>query len=456
MRMIAKQLTVAFALAIFTLPAFSQKEKINFYRPYDQRGIGMFETDKTDTIEFTGLKVRIGGNFTQQFQSISSSNTATPNNVTIGAITHDLNKLYPLTNGFNLATANLRFDIQLEDGIRVTLENYMSSRHHPEFWVKGGYIQVDKLPMFGNPDWFNKYITVKVGHFGPNYGDQQFRRSDNGNTILNPFVGNYIMDAFTTEIGGEVYVRPIKDVFVMVGMTGGIINGDVKEAYNADGDVIKKSPSILAKAGYDSKISDDLRVRLTASFYTNGGTTRNTLYAGDRTGSRYYMVVEPERYVAAGAFALNTPANRFTSGQISPDFTHKVTAISINPFVKFHGLEVFGTYEMASGTNVVATIAVPDPETRKFNQMAGEVIYRFLKNEQVFIGGRYNLVTGRLAGYTEDISINRTQISMGWYTTKNLLVKLEYVTQKYNDFAATDYRNGGKFSGIMLEAAIGF
>jgi hypothetical protein len=62
MRMIAKQLTVAFALAIFTLPAFSQKEKINFYRPYDQRGIGMFETDKTDTIEFTGLKVRIGGN----------------------------------------------------------------------------------------------------------------------------------------------------------------------------------------------------------------------------------------------------------------------------------------------------------------------------------------------------------------------------------------------------------
>ena len=37
-----------------------------------------------------------------------------------------------------------------------------------------------------------------------NYGDAHFRRSDNGNAIYNPFVGNYIMDAFTTEIGGEV------------------------------------------------------------------------------------------------------------------------------------------------------------------------------------------------------------------------------------------------------------
>jgi hypothetical protein len=407
-------------------------------------------------MEFKGMKVRIGGNFTQQFQALTHSNTATPNNVTIGTTTHDLNKLYPLANGFNLATANLRFDIQLEDGIRVTLENYMSSRHHPEFWVKGGYIQMDKLPMFGNPDWFTDYVTVKIGHFGPNYGDQQFRRSDNGNTILNPFVGNYIMDAFTTEIGGELYVRPVKDAFVMFGMTGGIINGDVKEAYNADGDVIKKSPSILAKAGYDTQVSDDLRVRLSASFYTNAGTTRNTLYAGDRTGSRYYMVVEPERYVSSGAFALNAPANRFTSGQISPNFTHKVTAISINPFVKFHGFELFGTYEMASGTSQVATVATPDPDIRKFNQMAIEGIYRFMKNEQVFVGGRYNKVSGQLDGYTDDISIDRIQVSMGWYTTKNLLLKLEYVTQNFNDFKDTDYRNGGKFSGLMIEAAIGF
>ncbi len=56
-----------------------------------------------------------------------------------------------MSTGFNLAAANLNFDVQLDDGIRVFLENYMASRHHNEFWVKGGYIQIDKLPMFNNP-----------------------------------------------------------------------------------------------------------------------------------------------------------------------------------------------------------------------------------------------------------------------------------------------------------------
>lgn len=440
MTMKIKFLSAIIVIATLTAPAFAQKQKIQFARPADQKGINIYETDKSDTIEFSGLKVKVGGNFTQQFQSLKHSNTSTPEV-----------KLYPLAPGFNLATANLNFDIQLEDGIRVSLENYMSSRHHSEFWVKGGYIQVDKLPMFGNPDWFNKYLTVKIGHFMPNYGDQHFRRSDNGNTVMNAFVGNYIMDAFTTEIGGEVYVRPIKNTFVMLGMNAGIINGDVKEAYYPvghpqAGEVLKKSPSIYAKAGYDSQINEDLRLRLTASIYTNAGTTRNTLYAGDRTGSRYYMTVEAENA---------TTAANFTSGQINPAFQHKVTAISINPFVKFKGLEVFGTYEMASGIKQLP--AGPVPDSRSFNQLAGEVVYRFFPREQVFVGVRYNQVSGTLDAATPyDISIDRIQVAAGWFATKNMLLKLEYVTQNYNDFAATDIRNGAKFSGIMLEAAIGF
>jgi hypothetical protein len=36
-------------------------------------------------------------------------------------------------------------------------------------------------------------VTVKVGHMEINYGDAHFRRSDNGNALYNPFVGNYIM-----------------------------------------------------------------------------------------------------------------------------------------------------------------------------------------------------------------------------------------------------------------------
>jgi hypothetical protein len=444
-----RQFAIMFLMVAFALPVLSQEVAINYTKPYDQRGVHVFETLKLDTVEFTGLKVRIGGNFTQQFQALKHSSNA--EEVIHAGSGRNLNALYPLANGFNLAAANLRFDIQLEDGIRVALESYMSSRHHSEFWVKGGSVQVDKLPMFGNPEWFEKYVTVKAGHFGLNYGDQQFRRSDNGNTILNPFVGNYIMDAFATEIAAEVYIRPIEDLFIMGGMSSGIINGDVKEAYDANGDVIKKNPSIFAKAGYDTKISENLRFRLSASLYTNPGTTRNTLYAGDRTGSRYFMVLEPEYFLSSGVLTAATPANRFTSGRFSPNLTHKVTSISINPFVKFYGLEFFGTYETTSGTESPLV-----EDTRKFNQIAGEVVYRFLANEQVFVGGRYNKVSGQLNGYTDDISIDRISVAMGWYTTKNLLVKLEYVTQNHNGFKTNDIRHEGKFSGIMLEAAIGF
>ncbi|MFA6950402.1 MAG: hypothetical protein WCQ70_06935 [Lentimicrobiaceae bacterium] len=453
MKMKIKFPIIAIIIAISTLSSYSQE--INYLRPNDKNGINKFETLKVDEVPFDGLKVRIGGSFTQQYQYLEHSNTATPVMDTIGTNIYNLNKLFPISPGFNLASANLRFDIQLEDGIRVTLENYMSSRHHSEFWVKGGYIQIDKLPMFGSPEWFTKYVTVKIGHFGINYGDQQFRRSDNGNTLWNAFVGNYILDAFTTEIGGEVYVYPMDGVFVMAGLTGGLINGDTKEAYLPNGDVLKKNPSILAKAGYDKQLTDNLRFRLTGSLYTNPGTTKNTLYAGDRTGSRYFMVVEPEGTLSGGTYVASTTSTRFTSGQINPDFSKKVTAISINPFVKFKGLELFGTYEIANGSEA-STKSNPEPESRKFTQMAGEVVYRFLPNEQAFIGARYNTVKGRLANYTDDISINRTQVALGWYTTKNLLLKLEYVNQVYNDFAATDYRNGAEFKGVMIEAAIGF
>lgn len=443
-----KNFFTGFIMLVVAIPLFANQPEIGFYRHADQRGINMFETSKADTVPFTGLKVRIGGNFTQQFQMLSHSNEAASNVVPFGNGTVDLNQLYPLSNGFNLATANLNFDIQLEDGIRVKLENYMSSRHHPEFWVKGGYIQVDKLPFLGNPDWFADYVTIKVGHFGVNYGDQQFRRSDNGNTFHNPFVENLIMDAFATEIGGEVYVRPTSDLFLMAGMTSGIINGDVKDV-----SPITRKPSLLAKAGYDSQINDDLRLRLSASLYTNPGTTRNTLYAGDRTGSRYYMVAEPEFYrnfQAGGAVTAATAANRFTSGRLSPDFTGEVTSIMINPFVKFQGLEFLGTYETSSGKTNAET------DKRSASQIAGEVVFRFLDNEQAFVAARYNKVDADLGGANGEVSVDRIQVAAGWFPTKNLLVKLEYVTQNYNDFVNTDFRHGLKFNGLMLEAAIAF
>ncbi len=438
-------LVLVSGMIMFVMPVAGQESGVFFHRSAGFEGINVFETFRDDDAVFDGINVRVGGNFTQQYQALDHENEAAPN--VVDGI--DVNSLYPLGQGFNLASANLNIDVQLEDGIRMALESYMSSRHHPEFWVKGGYIQIDKLPFMGNPEWFERHMSVRIGHTMFNYGDNHFRRSDNGRTFFNPFVGNLIMDAFTTEIGGELYLFPSAgDYFLMFGMTGGLISGDVREYEHTD-----KNPSLLGKIGYDRQFSDDLRFRMSASMYTNPGTTRNTLYAGDRAGSRYYMAMEPEYFInfrAGGVVTASNEANRFTSGRFTPDFTHSLTSFMVNPFLKYRGLELFGTYEISNGTHNA------EVSNRGATQVAAELVYRFLPGERAFIGARYNTVSAELPGQNGDVSIDRVQVAAGWYTTNNLLVKLEYVNQSYNDFAREDYRYGGGFNGIVIEAAVAF
>ena len=428
-----KKLIIAAVLAAgCATAAFSQglQRDVQYWRPYDKRGVNVFETGKLDTVPFEGVKVRVGGNFTQQFQHLKHENTA---DEVLNSSGVNVNELMDIGFGSNLATANLNIDVELLDGVRLNLVTYLSSRHHQETWVKGGYLQFDKLPFLGNPEWFAKYLTLRVGHMEINYGDAHFRRTDNGNAIYNPFVGNYIMDAFTTEVGGDLTFQS-NGLLIVGGLTGGEIQGGIT---NPD----KRKVSLIGKVGYDKQLSEDLRVRVTGSMYTTSGSSRNTLYGGDRAGSRYYLVMEN---------TLATTNTNFTSGRINPGQTDNITAMVFNPFVKFKGLELFGNIEQSKGK------AANETEDRKWNQIGADLVYRFGTNEKMYVAGRYNTVSGTLAGSGLDVSIDRIQIGGGWFISKNILAKLEYVTQKYNDFAATDIRNGGKFNGLMIEGVIGF
>lgn len=446
--------TLFAGLLFFGFAAFGQQAPIQFFRPYDQNGINVFETTKDDTVAYDGFKFRIGANFKQQFQNLKHENPVTALNTPTS--------LVPIGGGFNLAMANLNFDVQLADGVRVNLVSYMSSRHHPEFWVKGGFFQIDKVS-FLNSEWMNKLwknLTLRVGHFEVNYGDQHFRRSDGGNGLYNPFVENLIMDGFTTEIGGELYWQK-NGVIAMVAMTDGEIQGNVTRP--AD-----RSPSFYTKLGYDKQLTDDLRLRLTGSLYTKSSSIRNTLFAGDRTGSHYYLVMENNSA---------TVAANFTSGRFNPNVTDNVQAIMINPFVKYRGLEVFGTYEAVQGKNAVENGEVqPASPTatqlvslgnRQYNQLAVDAIYRFA-NDKFYVGARYNTVNGPFLtgqvgsgatpnqGTRTDVQVNRTAFAAGWFLTKSVMFKFEYVTQEYKDFPTGTIFEGGKFNGYVLEGIIGF
>jgi len=439
------------SLSLFLIPPalHAQVEKISYmrpsyFRPYDQTGINKFETGKeADPVPFDGMRVRLGAGFTQQFQNLKHGNTTADN-------AEGANKIYPVRPGFMTAQANLYMDVQLADGIRLNLTTYLSSRHHNETWVKGGYIQFDKLPFKGK-FWDNlmKMATVKIGHMEINYGDAHFRRSDGGHTLYNPFMESYIMDAFATEIGGEVYLQK-NGFFGMAGMTNGMIKGNVDSiAKTEQDDNTKRAPSIYGKAGFDKKITEKLRVRLTGSYYHNSSSAASglTLYSGDRTGSNYQNVMELWK---DNTGAVKASTAMFASGRLNPGFSKKLDAVMLNSFVKLAAIELFGTYETAQGRSKT------ESSVRKASQYAVDGLYRFGKAENVFIGLRYNSANATLAGQTDEITINRFAIAGGWFIVKNLLLKAEWVNQRYKDFPTADYRSGGKFKGYVIEAVVGF
>ncbi|MFH4967768.1 hypothetical protein V8G61_06130 [Gaetbulibacter sp. M240] len=422
MRTIFKH-SVLFVALLAGVSMYAQDRNLDNFRPPNKNGVDIFETTKDSVTTFDGVKVRVGGASTLQFQAITNSNSG-------------VTPIKEIGSNFNLATANLDLDVALADGVRMHLRTYLSSRHHPEPYVKGGYFQIDKLDFIseGLLSDFMEGATIKIGHMENNYGDAHFRRTDNAQAIYNPFVGNLIMDSFTTEVGAELLYRVPSGFFGMVGLSNGKLNQKVTETDGTTG-----GAAFLAKLGFDKQFDDDFRFRLTGSLYNTGYAQSVYLYTADRAGSRYYSVMQEE--TATG--------DNFRSGRFDPGFRNTITAIMINPFLKYGGLEFFGTVELTSGKRQ------SEVDRRNAEQYAGELIYRFGNNENFYLGARYNTVNAELLS-GEDASINRLQLGAGWFMTKNILMKVEYVDQKYNDFPVGDVLDGGKFNGLTAEAVISF
>lgn len=425
MKTLFKNVIVLVAVLIGLTMNAQHKELKNFRAP-DKNGLNEFESPKDTTSTSNDVHVKIGGAFALQFQNLSHENSG------------DV-PLFNIGNNFNLATANLDFDVKLYDGVNLHLRTYLSSRHHPEPYVKGGYITIDKLDFIKEGFLKNVMdrVTLKFGHMENNYGDAHFRRSDNAQALYNPFIGNYIMDAFTTEVGAEVYYQH-NGWIGMVGITNGRLNQDAKGG---------TSPSTLLKLGYDKQINDDLRLRLTGSMYHTAQTTNAYLYSADRAGSRYYYVLEGEGASSKG---------NFMSGRFDPVMRNQMTAFMVNPFIKYQGVEFFGLVESVSGK--------ADFESKKRNTMhyGAELLYRFGADEDFYIGGRYNKVDAELestdGGLSKgnNVDITRFNLGAGWFMTNNILVKLEYVNQKHDGYSPGSILRGGKFKGLMAEAVISF
>ncbi len=392
-----------------------------------------FEAPKDCGKQFEGIKPRLGGDYALQFQALSQK--------------ADSIALVPLGVGFNLPTANLTIKTGLAEGINLDVTLYLSARHHNETWVKGGYVTIDKLP-FLKSEFINhamKYLTFRVGDDEINYGDAHFRRSDNGRVINNPFVGNYLMDAFMTSPFFEVMGRS-NGLTLLGGVGTGIVKQELT-GFKAPSTYVKYNTfdelAYYFKLAYDKQLNSDLRTRFSFSGYLNPKHHAGNLFGGDRAGSRYYLVMNK---VTNNAVDVDIKSQHL-NGNLQPGSVSKNNSFMFNTFVKFKGAEAFLDYDVAAGT-------LADKVTKfDFDQFALDLIYRFGCREQFYVGTRFNKVNSK----ENDISATRLHGVVGWYMLESLMVKLEYVRQRY-DGEPTKSRFGKNdgFNGVMFESAVSF
>lgn len=435
-----KAAVLSFLVAGTAMNAQEEPQSLREYLAPEKYNRNIFEDPKVQAPEYTGVKVSVGGDFAVQYQALKHETEGKlPNGVT----------LMNLGKNVNLPVANLDVNAYLSTGVKMHLRTYLSARHHNEAWVKGGYIQIDNLD-FIKPGFLSnvmQYARVRVGMDDLNYGDAHFRRTDNAYALNNAFGENNIMDSFTTQPFAEGYLF-YNGFMGMLGVSNGKMNQTIVKTSTSD-----NKPSVYAKIGYDKQVTTDLRVRLTGSVLkTNGLTSNGKLYGDDRAGSRYYYVL----LTSTDQTGTNNPA----TGRFNPGF-YDMTALQFNPFIKYRGLEFFGTFERAAGYKVATVNNIPTKNDTKgaYNQMAAELLYRFGGREQFYVGGKVNGVTGKDFDAMDTRKIMRYNLAGGWYMTPNILAKLEYVNQKYDTSAgwgATSPLYGGKFHGVMLEATIGF
>ncbi len=389
-------------------------------------GAQQFEQPKLNPFAFNGLKVRFGASFAETFQDLHDYNTATPN--VEGGVDQTL--LGDIGAGFDLAMANAHVVADVAPGTRVVVNAYLASRHHNDTWIKGGYLLLDASPIHNDLlEEVMSVVTLKVGHYEPNYGDAHFRESDNADVTNNPFIENLILDAHTMEIGGEADVR-LGSLLGVAGVTTGENKGDVTTPEN-------RGYSFLSKLGFDHRFSPDLRVRLTGSTYQNRKDAGSTLYTGDRAGSAFWGVMDTK----AGT--------DFRNGRMDPNFTRVIRAYQLNPFVRYRDLDLFGVVEQAHGRSATET------RTRTVTQYDADAIYHF-GGGRAYVAGRYDTVHGQFLTVGSSQRVNRGVLAIGWYMDPHVLVKGEYVKQTYHGFQADNILNGGKFDGIVIQGSVAF
>lgn len=347
-----------------------------------------------------------------------------------------------LQPGLSLPTANFDVNAKVMSGFNVKLETMFSSHHHNETYVKGGYATIDNLDFIvpGFASDFMQNATIKVGVDDINFGDDQFRRTDNADVMRNPFIHNMGVEAYMQAPHIEVLYRLPANTFVMVGITNGQVNPDDVTAVDRNSTSGSSNrPGLYGKVGFDSQINDDLRVRLSESVYTVHGTNKgSSLYSGDKAGTPSRKIFDDGTDTDFGA--LWNALSGFSD----------LTVSKTNFFTRYQDTELYAMFEIADGADAKGV-------DMAMNHYAVDLVQRF-HNDKFYAAARYEKAKLDYKEATNDLGdaeMTQWQVGLGWFLSKNAVAKLEYIDHERTNNSS--FVGGtADFKGYMISTALTF
>ena len=415
--------------------------------------VQQFEPEK-DTSAFNGKpEVSFATDLSFYYQGLSQTYYGTTANGT----TYTDPKATAIESGLILPTANFDINAKVMSGFNVKLQTMLAGHHHNDTYVKGGYATIDNLD-FVAPGFLSNIMhdtTIKIGVNDINYGDDQYRRTDNANVMRNPFITNMGVEGYLQGTHVEVLYRiPSISSFAMVGITNGQANPQdvAKQEYDANtASASSNRYGVYGKIGFDHDYSDDLRFRATESVYAINGSNRNDLYSSDKAGNVITSV-----FGAGASDAMSSGWNAMSGYVKTPSGSYvlksaaDIVASKTNLFLKYKDTELYGMYEIADGADVY-------DKSMKMNHYAIDLVQRFY-NDKFWAAARYEDAVVKYADAFRDFGdaeLTQWQLGLGWFLSKNAVAKLEYIDQKRENFSI--YKTGdAEFKGFMVNASLSF
>ncbi len=349
--------------------------------------------------------------------------------------------LQNVESGFHAALANLELATEVQPGIDVYADFYLSSRRHlGTLYAREGYLMVSRLPDSVDKihlnDTFFKYFRIKGGHFELDFGHQHLNRSDNADIYRNPLIGNYVVDPNTVEGGVEL----LGD-FGWLHLVGGVGNGVTTERFT-EGRGYSKHGKILIEPA-------NKRFFLAGSVYRvqHSSNATTELFSALRSGSRYAGVIGP-----------NSIDSDPDAGQVFMGRGTNVTAYQFDAGVNISKLSLSGLWGwyQDKDTNGPLTAGIP---RENWTYWGAEMKVDVTKN--FFAATRFSAARSSIIrGVNQDGRVGRFQVGGGFKIADGMLIKAEYVDQRYQDFKGTNptYINAQdpRFRGFITEFGVKF